>query len=353
MKNVPASNPAQDPEKDQTAKLSVYVSSSPHVHTPEDVPWIMRQVVYALIPGALVGVYFFGIPAIKVIAVAVASCVAMEALWQKLTGSPITINDGSAALTGLLLAMNLPSGAPWWLVVIGSFVAIIIAKQIFGGIGNNPFNPALVGRVFLLISFPVAMTTWPEPRSFFTQTADATTGATPLGALKTAIFEHGTIGAAPEMNLMDPFLGNVGGSLGEISALALILGGVYLIARRIITWHIPVVYIATVAVLTGILWLINPEGYANPVFHLVAGGLMLGAFFMATDWVSSPMYTWGQVIFGLLIGVLVVLIRVFGAPTGAVAYSIIIANCFVPLLDKAFKPKRFGEVAAVEQAGTR
>ncbi|HNU74290.1 MAG TPA: RnfABCDGE type electron transport complex subunit D, partial [Deltaproteobacteria bacterium] len=223
MKNVPASNPAQDPEKDQTAKLSVYVSSSPHVHTPEDVPWIMRQVVYALIPGALVGVYFFGIPAIKVIAVAVASCVAMEALWQKLTGSPITINDGSAALTGLLLAMNLPSGAPWWLVVIGSFVAIIIAKQIFGGIGNNPFNPALVGRVFLLISFPVAMTTWPEPRSFFTQTADATTGATPLGALKTAIFEHGTIGAAPEMNLMDPFLGNVGGSLGEISALALLL----------------------------------------------------------------------------------------------------------------------------------
>ena len=344
MKNVPASNPAQDPEKDQTAKLSVYVSSSPHVHTPEDVPWIMRQVVYALIPGALVGVYFFGIPAIKVIAVAVASCVAMEALWQKLTGSPLTINDGSAALTGLLLAMNLPSGAPWWLVVIGSFVAIIIAKQIFGGIGNNPFNPALVGRVFLLISFPVAMTTWPEPRSFFTQTADATTGATPLGALKTAIFEHGTIGAAPEMNLMDPFLGNVGGSLGEISALALILGGVYLIARRIITWHIPVVYIATVAVLTGILWLINPEGYANPVFHLVAGGLMLGAFFMATDMVTSPITNMGKIIFAVGCGAITVVIRLWGGYPEGVSFAILIMNAFVPLINRATKPTKFGVV---------
>jgi electron transport complex protein RnfD len=304
----------------------------------------MRQVVYALIPGALVGVYFFGIPAIKVIAVAVASCVAMEALWQKLTGSPITINDGSAALTGLLLAMNLPSGAPWWLVVIGSFVAIIIAKQIFGGIGNNPFNPALVGRVFLLISFPVAMTTWPEPRSFFTQTADATTGATPLGALKTAIFEHGTIGAAPEMNLMDPFLGNVGGSLGEISALALILGGVYLIARRIITWHIPVVYIATVAVLTGILWLINPEGYANPVFHLVAGGLMLGAFFMATDMVTSPITNMGKIIFAVGCGAITVVIRLWGGYPEGVSFAILIMNAFVPLINRATKPTKFGVV---------
>ncbi|HQQ16250.1 MAG TPA: RnfABCDGE type electron transport complex subunit D, partial [Deltaproteobacteria bacterium] len=274
----------------------------------------------------------------------VASCVAMEALWQKLTGSPITINDGSAALTGLLLAMNLPSGAPWWLVVIGSFVAIIIAKQIFGGIGNNPFNPALVGRVFLLISFPVAMTTWPEPRSFFTQTADATTGATPLGALKTAIFEHGTIGAAPEMNLMDPFLGNVGGSLGEISALALILGGVYLIARRIITWHIPVVYIATVAVLTGILWLINPEGYANPVFHLVAGGLMLGAFFMATDMVTSPITNMGKIIFAVGCGAITVVIRLWGGYPEGVSFAILIMNAFVPLINRATKPTKFGVV---------
>ncbi|HPW69592.1 MAG TPA: RnfABCDGE type electron transport complex subunit D [Deltaproteobacteria bacterium] len=344
MKNISASNPAEDPVKEQAAKLSVYVSSSPHVHSTEDVPWIMRQVIYALIPGALVGVYFFGIPALRVIAVAIVSCVVMEALWQKLTASPVTIKDGSAVLTGLLLAMNLPSGAPWWLVVIGSLVAIIIAKQLFGGIGNNPFNPALVGRVFLLISFPVAMTTWPEPRSFFSQAADAATGATPLGALKTAIFEHGTITAAPGMNLMDPFLGNVGGSLGEISALALILGGIYLIARRIITWHIPVVYIATVAVLTGILWLINPDVYANPAFHLVAGGLMLGAFFMATDMVTSPITNTGKVVFAIGCGVITVVIRLWGGYPEGVSFAILIMNAFVPLINRATKPAKFGAV---------
>ncbi len=344
MKNISASNPAEDPAREQATKLSVYVSSSPHVHSTEDVPWIMRQVIYALIPGALVGVYFFGIPALKVIAVAVVSCVVMEVLWQKLTGNPITVKDGSAVLTGLLLAMNLPSGAPWWLVVIGSLVAIIIAKQLFGGIGNNPFNPALVGRVFLLISFPVAMTTWPEPRSFFSQAADATTGATPLGALKTAIFEHGTIAAAPGMNLMDPFLGNVGGSLGEISALALILGGIYLIARKIITWHIPVVYIATVAVFTGILWLINPEGYASPSFHLVAGGLMLGAFFMATDMVTSPITNTGKVVFAAGCGVITVVIRLWGGYPEGVSFAILIMNAFVPLINRATRPTKFGAV---------
>ncbi len=344
MKNISASNPAEDPVKEQAAKLSVYVSSSPHVHSTEDVPWIMRQVIYALIPGALVGVYFFGIPALRVIAVAIVSCVVMEALWQKLTASPVTIKDGSAVLTGLLLAMNLPSGAPWWLVVIGSLVAIIIAKQLFGGIGNNPFNPALVGRVFLLISFPVAMTTWPEPRSFFSQAADAATGATPLGALKTAIFEHGTIAAAPGLNLMDPFLGNVGGSLGEISALALILGGIYLIARRIITWHIPVVYIATVAVLTGILWLVNPEGCASPAFHLVAGGLMLGAFFMATDMVTSPITNTGKVVFAIGCGVITVVIRLWGGYPEGVSFAILIMNAFVPLINRATKPAKFGAV---------
>lgn len=334
----------QDPAKGQAEALSVYISSSPHIHTAEDVSWIMRQVIYALIPGALVGVYFFGFPALKVIAIAMVSCVALEAIWQKLTNSPLTIKDGSAALTGLLLAMNLPSGAPWWLVVIGSLVAIIIAKQLFGGIGNNPFNPALVGRVFLLISFPVAMTTWPEPRSFFTQVADATTGATPLGALKTAIFEHGSIAAAPEMNLMDPFLGNVGGSLGEISALALLLGGVYLIARRIITWHIPVIYIATVAVITGIFWLINPEVYASPAFHILAGGLMLGAFFMATDMVTSPITNTGKVIFAVGCGVITVVIRLWGGYPEGVSFAILIMNAFVPLINRATKPTKFGAV---------
>jgi electron transport complex protein RnfD len=346
MKSASTSTPnsAQDPAKEQAEALSVYVSSSPHVHSAEDVSWIMRQVIYALIPGALVGVYFFGLPALKVIAIAMVSCVALEAIWQKLTNSPLTIKDGSAALTGLLLAMNLPSGAPWWLVVIGSLVAIIVAKQLFGGIGNNPFNPALVGRVFLLISFPVAMTTWPEPRSFFTQAADATTGATPLGALKTAIFEHGSIAAAPGMSLMDPFLGNVGGSLGEISALALLLGGVYLIARRIITWHIPVVYIGTVVVLTGIFWLINPEGYASPAFHLVAGGLMLGAFFMATDMVTSPISNTGKIVFAVGCGVITVVIRLWGGYPEGVSFAILIMNAFVPLINRATKPAKFGAV---------
>ncbi|MBN2297116.1 MAG: RnfABCDGE type electron transport complex subunit D [Deltaproteobacteria bacterium] len=322
----------------------IFVSSSPHIHSPEDTPWIMRQVVYALIPGALIGVYFFGIPAITVIAVSVVSCVIIEALWQKLTKKDITVTDGSAALTGLLLAMNLPSGSPWWLVVLGSLVAIVIGKQVYGGLGNNPFNPALVARVFLLISFPVHMTTWPQPRSFFSLSADTVTGATPLGALKTAIFEHGTITAAPHLNLMDPFLGNVGGSLGEISALALILGGIYLIIRKIINWHIPIFYIGTVALITGIFWLMDPNTFADPAFHLISGGLMLGAFFMATDMVTSPITNKGKIIFAIGCGVITVVIRFWGGYPEGVSFAILIMNALVPLINKATKPGKFGAV---------
>ena len=322
----------------------IFVSSSPHIHSPEDTPWIMRQVIYALIPGALIGVYFFGIPAITVIAVSVVSCVIIEALWQKLTKKNITITDGSAALTGLLLAMNLPSGSPWWLVVLGSLVAIIIGKQLYGGLGNNPFNPALVARVFLLISFPVHMTTWPQPRSFFSQAADTVTGATPLGALKSAIFEHGTITAAPHLNLMDPFLGNIGGSLGEISALALILGGIYLILRKIINWHIPLFYIGTVALISGIFWLMDPNTYADPAFHLISGGLMLGAFFMATDMVTSPITNKGKIIFAIGCGVITVVIRFWGGYPEGVSFAILIMNALVPLINKATKPGKFGAV---------
>jgi electron transport complex protein RnfD len=322
----------------------IFVSSSPHIHSPEDTPWIMRQVIYALIPGALIGVYFFGIPAIRVIAISVVSCMVIETLWQKLMKQDITIADGSAALTGLLLAMNLPSGAPWWLVVLGSLIAIILGKQVYGGLGNNPFNPALVARVFLLISFPVHMTTWPAPRAFFSQAADTVTGATPLGALKTAIFEHGTITAAPHLNLMDPFFGNIGGSLGEISALALILGGIYLIARKIISWHIPVIYIGTVAVFTGALWIMNPNLYADPAFHLIAGGLMLGAFFMATDMVTSPITNKGKVIFAIGCGVITVVIRIWGGYPEGVSFAILIMNALVPLINKVTRPGKFGAV---------
>jgi len=322
----------------------VFVSSSPHIHSPEDLPWIMRQVIYALIPGALIGVYFFGIPAIRVIAISVISCMVIETLWQKLMKKDNTISDGSAALTGLLLAMNLPSGSPWWLVVLGSLVAIIIGKQVYGGLGNNPFNPALVARVFLLISFPVHMTTWPAPRAFFSQAVDTVTSATPLGALKTAIFEHGTITAAPHLNLMDPFFGNIGGSLGEISALALILGGIYLIARKIINWHIPVFYIGTVAVFTGSLWLINPNIYADPAFHIISGGLLLGAFFMATDMVTSPITNKGKIVFAIGCGVITVVIRLWGGYPEGVSFAILIMNAFVPLINKATRPGKFGVV---------
>ena len=322
----------------------IFVSSSPHIHSPEDTPWIMRQVIYALIPGALIGVYFFGIPAIRVIAISVVSCMVIETLWQKLMKQDITITDGSAALTGLLLAMNLPSGAPWLLVVLGSLIAIILGKQVYGGLGNNPFNPALVARVFLLISFPVHMTTWPQPRSFFNQAADTVTGATPLGALKTAIFEHGTITAAHDLNLMDPFFGNIGGSLGEISALALVLGGIYLIARKIINWHIPVFYIGSVALLTGIFWTINPDMYADPAFHLISGGLMLGAFFMATDMVTSPITNKGKIIFAIGCGVITVVIRLWGGYPEGVSFAILIMNAFVPLINKATRPGKFGAV---------
>jgi Na+-translocating ferredoxin:NAD+ oxidoreductase subunit D len=320
----------------------VFVSSSPHVRSPEDVPWIMRQVIYALMPGAFIGVYFFGMPAIKVIAVSVVSCAAVEALWQRVSRQRITVNNWSAALTGLLLAMNLPSGTPWWMVVIGSAVAIIFGKQVYGGLGTNPFNPALVARVFLLISFPVAMTTWPKPRSFFAEPTDAVTGATPLGALKTAIFEHHTITAAPHLNLMDPFLGNIGGSLGEISALALILGGLYLIMRKIIVWHIPVSYLGSVALFTGVLWKINPDIYASPAFHLLTGGLMLGAFFMATDYVTSPITNTGRAVFGIGCGIITVIIRIWGGYPEGVAFSILIMNALVPLINRATRPRKFG-----------
>ncbi len=320
----------------------ILVSSSPHIRSPEDIGWIMRQVIYALIPGAAVGVYFFGVPAFNVVWVSVVSCIVVEALIQRLMGRPITIRDGSAAVTGLLLAMNLPPGAPWWLVVIGALVAIGLGKQVYGGLGNNPFNPALTARVFLLISFPVEMTTWLVPRPLLVHSADAVTGATPLGAIKTAVFMHGSLASVGHVSIMDLFMGNVGGSLGEVSALALIVGGAYLIYRRIISWHIPVFYIGTVFVMTGIFWLINPGVYANPVFHVFSGGLMLGAFFMATDLVTSPVTVMGKVIFAIGCGVITVVIRLWGGYPEGVSFSILIMNAFVPLINRGTRPVVFG-----------
>lgn len=315
------------------------ISPAPHIHGGDSISKNMNAVIFALIPALLVGLYFFGVGALIVTITAVVSSVLCEYLIQKfLFKQETSIFDGSAALTGLLLAMNLPSNLPIWIIIIGSVVAIGIAKISFGGLGNNPFNPALIGRVFLLISFPAQMTSWPIPTPLTTAYLDAKTGPTVLAMMK----DH--FGEVPDtMNL---FLGNMGGSIGEISAVALLLGLVYLLYKKVISWHIPVSIIATVLVFTGILHYANPELYASPTLHLFSGGLMLGAIFMATDYVTSPMNTRGMLVYGVGIGVITVVIRAFGAYPEGVSFAILIMNGFTPLINNYIKPRRFGEKAS-------
>src|SRR6056297_2450753 len=320
------------------------VSPSPHAHTAENVPKLMYGVMVSLLPAFAVSVWFFGIGMLIVTTVSVVSCVLFEYLIQKyiLKVQPTHL-DGSAALTGLLLAFCLPTNIPFWMVIIGALVAIGVGKMTFGGLGNNIFNPALVGRVFLFISFPVAMTSYPEPGQWLKYT-NATTGATPLGIMSEGLGEQTASELMQEVpGYMDLFIGNMMGSAGEIAALALLLGLVYMLVKKIITWHIPVTVLGSVAVFTGILWLIDPSSFADPLFHLLTGGLMLGAIYMATDYVTSPMSRKGMVIYGVLIGILTVVIRVFGAYPEGVQFAILIMNAFVPLLNKYIKPKRFGK----------
>jgi Na+-translocating ferredoxin:NAD+ oxidoreductase subunit D len=320
------------------------VSPSPHAHAPENVPKLMYGVLISLIPAFLVSVYFFGLGMLIVTTVSILSCILFEYLIQKYVMKvPVTHLDGSAVLTGLLLAFCMPANIPFWMVMIGALAAIGIGKMTFGGLGNNIFNPALVGRVFLFISFPVAMTSYPEPGQWLKYT-DATTGATPLGILNEGLTENTVPELMQEMpGYMDLFMGKMMGSAGEVAALALLLGLVYMLMKKIITWHIPVTVLGSVAVFTGILWLIDPNSFADPLFHLLTGGLMLGAIYMATDYVTSPMSRKGMVIYGVLIGILTVLIRVFGAYPEGVQFAILIMNAFVPLLNKYIKPKRFGK----------
>ncbi len=322
------------------------VSGSPHLHADQSVSKIMYGVVFSLIPAMLVSFYFFGLAAILVTLTAVVSCMAFEYLIQKyLIKGPLTIFDGSAIITGVLLAFNVPANLPLGIVVIGSAVAIGMGKMTFGGLGKNPFNPALVGRVFLMISFPVQMTTYPKPAAFSTALSDAVTGPTPLTIIKDGVSRGEPISELM-MKIPDSLnmlMGNMGGSAGEISAIAILLGGLYMLFRKIITWHIPVVYLGSAAIFAGIFWLINPEVYPDPVFHLVTGGLMLGAIYMATDYATSPMSPRGMVIYAVGCGVLTIIIRLFGAYPEGVAFSILIMNAFVPLINKALKPKRFGE----------
>lgn len=321
------------------------VSLSPHVHSGDSVQKNMYGVIIALIPALLVSLFVFGLGAAIVTITSIAACVLFEWAITKyiLKREKCTITDGSAILTGLLLAFNLPSNLPLWIIIIGALVAIGVGKMTFGGLGCNPFNPALVGRIFLLISFPVQITTWPTPGQLTSYT-DAETMATPLSIMSRAI-KDGNAEILNELpDSLSLFLGQSAGSLGEVSALALLLGFGWLLYKRIITWHIPVSILVTVFVLSGLMHIANPA-FASPVYHLLTGGLMLGAIFMATDYVTSPMSHKGQLVYGISIGVLTVIIRSFGAYPEGMSFAIFIMNAFVPLINNYFKPKRFGEVA--------
>lgn len=322
------------------------ISPAPHVFGKDTTRSLMLDVIIALSPALVASIYFFGYGAIIVTLTSVVSCLVFEYLIQRfIMKGPVTVSDGSAIVTGLLLAFNVPSNLPVFIIIIGSLVSIGIAKMTFGGLGNNPFNPALVGRVFLLISFPVQMTSWPVPSGFMTGYSDAVTGATPLSVMKEGLSNGESVSKLMDQvpSHMQLFYGYMGGSIGEVAAAALLLGLIYMLIRKTITWHIPAAVLGSVAVFTAILWLINPDKNADPMFHLLTGGVMLGAIYMATDYVTSPMSYKAMIIYGIGIGVLTVIIRVYGAYPEGVSFAILIMNAFVPLMNKYIKPKRFGE----------
>ena len=312
------------------------VSPNPHIHSAVSTRSLMLDVIIALIPAVLVSVLFYGLSELLVLAVSVASCVLLEwAITKWMLKRPSTIGDLSAVVTGLLLAMNLPATTPWWVVVIGALVAIGVAKMSFGGLGHNPVDPASTGRVFLLISFPTYMTDWTIPQSFIS--TDAVPGATLLGK-----YAEGGVEAVAGTDYLHTLFLNIGGSAGEISALALLLGFGYLLVRRVIKPWITLSIFGTVALVSLIFWLIDPAKFTDPLFNLLTGGLILGACFMATDYVPSPMSTTGCVIYGVGIGLLVMLIRYFGAYPEGVSFAILIMNMAVPLLNNWCHQKKYG-----------
>ena len=322
------------------------VSLSPHDHANDSVQKNMYGVLIALIPAFLVSLLAFGIGSLVVTAVSVVSCVFFEWAISKyiLKRERLSITDGSAIITGVLLAFNLPSNLPIWIIILGALFAIGVGKMSFGGLGCNPFNPALAGRIFLLISFPVQMTSWPVAGQL-TSYVDATTAATPLSLMKQAV--NGNPGALADLpDALGMLLGNIiGGSLGEVSALALLLGGCYMLWKKVITWHIPVSILGTVFVFAGIMYLVDPTVYPSPEYHLLSGGLMLGAIFMATDYVTSPMSHRGQLLYGVCIGVITMIIRLFGSYPEGMSFAIFIMNGFVPLINTYVKPQRFSSKA--------
>lgn len=329
--------PADKPKDTEVLRPKLTASIGPHIREGETVESIMWTVSAALLPAAAVSVYLFGAGGFSVLAVSIISAVLFEYLAQKMMGARPAISDGSAFLTGLLLGMNLPAGVPLYIPAVGSAVAILITKQIFGGLGYNIFNPALIGRAFLLASFPRLMTTWPVPNASFSFAGvDAATAATPLAVMKEEGFQAlaSQFSSHAEMYTR-MFMGRTGGSLGEMSALALLAGAAYLMYKGYITWHIPGSFLGTVAVLTFALG-------GDPIVHLLSGGLMLGALFMATDYVTAPQIKNAQLAFGIGCGAITVLIRKWGGYPEGVCYAIILMNCFTPLLDRAFRPSRFG-----------
>lgn len=298
----------------------------------------MRDVVIAMIPAVIVSILFYGWSELLVLGVSVASCVLLEFLITKyLLKKTCTICDMSAVVTGILLALNLPSTTPWWVVFIGAVFAIGVAKMTFGGLGQNLFNPAIAGRVFLLISFPTYMTDWTRPQGFVGGGLDALSGATPLGLAK-----EGGVAAVEGLDYMDMLFYNIGGSAGELSAIAILIGFVYLLVRKVIRPYITLSILATVAIFSGIFWGINPEQFTDPVFNLLTGGLLLGSVFMATDYVTSPMSNLGGIIYGVGIGVITMLIRYFGAYPEGVSFAILIMNSVVPLINKVCHAKKYG-----------
>ena len=298
-------------------------TSSPHLHSGESISRIMFSVAIALLLPTFASIYFFGFRALSLVIITSVAAMLTEAIFQKLRNKPVTIADGSALVTGMLLALNLPPGISYWMAVVGAVVAISLGKQIYGGLGANPFNPALIGRVFLMITFTTPMTTWINP-------VDGTTSATPLSLMKMQ-------GVSTDYKSL--LLGNVGGSLGETSALLIIIGGLYLIYKGYVDWRIPASYLGSVAILSTILG-------QDSVFHLLSGGLMLGAFFMATDMVTTPLSRLGRIIFGIGAGFFTILIRLYGGYPEGVSFSILLMNAFTPLINRLTVPKIYGEVKA-------
>jgi len=327
--------------KAKPADAEMVLGIWPHVRTENTINRIMYTVIATLVPSALMGIYLFGWSAIQVIVLSILVALGTEAAMQKALKQKLTIWDGSAILTALLLAMTLPPGSPWWMTAFGSFFAIAIGKQIYGGLGYNPFNPALVGRVALLIGFPLQMTTWETIHPIFSG-VDVTTGATPLGVVQVARLSHKPVPDAETHQYWSMFFGNTMGSLGETSDLLLLLGGLYLLYKHYITWHIPVSMVATVFVFTGLFWIFDPVHYANPLFHILSGGLMLGAIFMATDMVTCPNTPKGQLIFGAGCGLLTAIIRMWGGYPEGVSFAILLMNSLTPMIDRYIQPHLYG-----------